>query len=146
MNQPYPYPAPPSFYPIPPPPHSSSIALDQQAVPAHTKSQQQQQQLQEYISPHSHPGAHQYSIHNGNPSEEERAAALILQAIPDPIFFGYLESFRSSIRGETIFYPKHLSDQQFQAFLDLHGCSNELILKLRSIAGRYRYIILFLAC
>ena len=141
MNQPYPYPAPPSFHPITPPTHSSSIALDQQAVSAHTLSPQQQ--LQEYINPQSHPSAYQNHIHNGIPSEEQRAAALILRGLPDPIFCGYLESFRTLFRDVTVFNPKHLSDQQFQAFLDLQGCSNELILTLRSFAGRYRYIIFY---
>ena len=148
MDQPYP--TPPSFHPYALPPHHSSIPLHQQAVPAHTVSQQrqrqqqQQQQSQENISPQSHPRAHPNHFNNGIPSEEQRAAVLILQAIPDPIFFDLLESFRSFFRGETALYPNKLSNQQRQAFLALQCCSDQLILTLRCFSGPYRYIILFI--
>ena len=145
MDQPYP--TPPSFHPYALPPHHSSIPLHQQAVPAHTVSQQrQQEQSQENISPQSHPSAHPNHFHNGIPSEEQRAAVLILQAIPDPIFFDLLESFRSFFRGETALYPNKLSNQQRQAFLALQFCSDQLILTLRCFSGPYRYIILFIEC
>ena len=145
MDQPYP--SPRSFHPNAPPPHSSSIALYQHALPAQAVSQQrQEQQIHENISPQSYPNAPQnhIHIHNGIPSEEQRAAVLALQAVPNSIFFGYLESFRSFLRGETAFCPNHLSDQQYQAFLALTGCSDDLVLTLRRFSGSYRYTILFI--
>ena len=140
MNQPY-LPSR-SFYPNAPPSHNSSIPPYQHAVPTQTVLQrQQEQQIQEKISPQSHPSAHQNHIHNGIPSEGQRAAVLILQANPNPTIFSYLESFRSFLRRETAFYPNHLSRQQYQAFFALTGCSNEMVLTLLDcarFAGPYR--------
>ena len=105
MNQPY---QPP--HPNAPPPHSPSIfpyqhPPYQHADPAQTVSQQrQEQQLQENISPQSHPSAHQNHRRNGILSEEQRAAALTFQAIPDPNSYGLLEDFRSFSQRETAFY------------------------------------------
>ena len=146
MNQPYL--APRSFHPDAPPSHSSSIPLYQHAVPTQTVLQQrQEQQIQENISPQSHPSAHQFHIHNGIPSDRQRAAVLTLQANPNATIFSYLESFRSFLKRETAFYPNHLSRQQYQAFIALTGCSNEMVLTLLNcarFAGPYRYITLFI--
>ena len=128
MNQPYSTPR--SFHPNAPPPHSSSIPPHQHALPAQTVSQQrQEQQIQENISQQSHPTAHQNHIHNAIPSEEQHAAVLTLQSFPNSTIFSCLQDFRSSLRHQIAFDPIPLSHQQYQAFLALTGCSDELVSK-----------------
>lgn len=147
MDQPYS--TPHCFYPNAPPPHSSSfLPPHQHALPARTVSQQRQEhQIHENISQQSHPTAHQNHIHNAIPSEEQRAAVLSLLSIPNSTIFSYLEGFRSSLRHQTALSPNHLSRQQYQAFLALTDCPDELVSTLVNCArhsGQHRWIILFI--